>query len=178
MNEVRLQLDGLRGQVTALEGEREQVGHTIRQRLVGVRKGVPLARGEPKCAVDARPSAGAAYDARPRIASDRRFTHGLRVGDAVPCDFQLAVGADDVQHHRFSTIETQDVKAFKRDHLAHDGRQARHQFRQRRRLRRKARHEAGGEDVGIVTTQDLNEEVERFKRASGRIAAPKSGNYV
>jgi ATP-dependent 26S proteasome regulatory subunit len=45
-------------------------------------------------------------------------------------------------------------------------------------LRRKARHEAGGEDVGIVTTQDLNEEVERFKRASGRITTPKSGNYV
>ena len=44
--------------------------------------------------------------------------------------------------------------------------------------RRKARHEAAGEEVGSVTTQDLNEEVERFKRASGRIAAPKSGNYV
>ena len=45
-------------------------------------------------------------------------------------------------------------------------------------LRRKARHEAAGEDVGSVTTQDLNEEVDRFKRASSRIALPKSGNYV
>jgi len=45
-------------------------------------------------------------------------------------------------------------------------------------LRRKARHEAAGENVGSVTTQDLNEEVDRFKRASSRIAAPKSGNYV
>jgi ATP-dependent 26S proteasome regulatory subunit len=45
-------------------------------------------------------------------------------------------------------------------------------------LRRKARHEAGGESVGPVTTQDLCDEVDRYRKASSRIALPKTGNYV
>lgn len=45
-------------------------------------------------------------------------------------------------------------------------------------LRRKARHEAAGEDVTPVTTQDLKDEVERSKRASSRLVIPKPGTYV
>jgi ATP-dependent 26S proteasome regulatory subunit len=45
-------------------------------------------------------------------------------------------------------------------------------------LRRKARCEAAGEAVTPVTTRDMTDEVERFKRTSSRIAAPKPGTYV
>jgi ATP-dependent 26S proteasome regulatory subunit len=45
-------------------------------------------------------------------------------------------------------------------------------------LRRKARHDAAGETVTPVSPQDLIDEVERFKNASIRLAAPKPGTYV
>jgi ATP-dependent 26S proteasome regulatory subunit len=45
-------------------------------------------------------------------------------------------------------------------------------------LRRKARCEAAGETVSLVTTQDLFDEVDRFRQANDRIAVPHAGNYV
>jgi transitional endoplasmic reticulum ATPase len=45
-------------------------------------------------------------------------------------------------------------------------------------LRRKARCEAAGEKVDPVTTQNLHEEVERFRQARDRIATSEGGNYV
>lgn len=45
-------------------------------------------------------------------------------------------------------------------------------------LRRKARHEAAGETVTPVTTRDLQDEVERFKRTNSRLVLPKPGTYV
>jgi ATP-dependent 26S proteasome regulatory subunit len=46
-------------------------------------------------------------------------------------------------------------------------------------LRRKARRESTGEEVGLVTAEDLMAEIERFKKAQGRIAKPDStGTYV
>jgi len=45
-------------------------------------------------------------------------------------------------------------------------------------LRRKARCEASGETAASVTTQDMFDEVDRFRQASNQIAAPRSGNYV
>jgi len=45
-------------------------------------------------------------------------------------------------------------------------------------LRRKARCEASGEAAGLVTTQDLIDEVDRFREANTRIAPTHSGNYV
>jgi ATP-dependent 26S proteasome regulatory subunit len=45
-------------------------------------------------------------------------------------------------------------------------------------LRRKARGEAAGERVGLVTTQNLEHEVERFRQASVRLAITEGGNYV
>jgi ATP-dependent 26S proteasome regulatory subunit len=46
-------------------------------------------------------------------------------------------------------------------------------------LRRKARHESTGENAGLVTTDDLVAEVERFKKAQGRISRPDgAGTYV
>jgi len=45
-------------------------------------------------------------------------------------------------------------------------------------LRRKARHEAAGEDVAPVSSQDLIDEVERFKNASSRLVVPEPGTYV
>ncbi len=44
-------------------------------------------------------------------------------------------------------------------------------------LRRKARCEAAGDGVTPVTTADFHEEVERFQKASSRLATP-TGNYV
>jgi ATP-dependent 26S proteasome regulatory subunit len=46
-------------------------------------------------------------------------------------------------------------------------------------LRRKARRESTGEEAGLVTTEDLVAEVDRFKKAQGRIARPGgTGAYV
>ena len=45
-------------------------------------------------------------------------------------------------------------------------------------LRRKARREASGEAATNVTTQDLLDEVDRFRQANNQIAIPRSGNYV
>jgi len=45
-------------------------------------------------------------------------------------------------------------------------------------LRRKARCEASGETTAHVTTQDMFDEVDRFRQASNQIAAPHPGNYV
>jgi hypothetical protein len=45
-------------------------------------------------------------------------------------------------------------------------------------LRRKARCEAAGEIVTPVTTQDLEEEVDRFRQASVRLAITEGGTYV
>jgi hypothetical protein len=45
-------------------------------------------------------------------------------------------------------------------------------------LRRKARCEAAGESVDLITTQDLLNEVQRFKQAHQRLTTPGAGNYV
>jgi ATP-dependent 26S proteasome regulatory subunit len=45
-------------------------------------------------------------------------------------------------------------------------------------LRRKARKEAAGEEPELVTTQDLLDEVDRYRRANTQIVVPQSGNYV
>jgi SpoVK/Ycf46/Vps4 family AAA+-type ATPase len=45
-------------------------------------------------------------------------------------------------------------------------------------LRRKARHEACGETSTRVTTQDLLDEVARFRQASRHLIIPEAGNYV
>ena len=45
-------------------------------------------------------------------------------------------------------------------------------------LRRKARYEAAGESVTPVTTQDLADEVERYRKASSRLVLTRSGTYV
>jgi hypothetical protein len=45
-------------------------------------------------------------------------------------------------------------------------------------LRRKARMEAAGEITTPVTTEDLENEVDRFRQASVRLAITEGGNYV
>jgi ATP-dependent 26S proteasome regulatory subunit len=45
-------------------------------------------------------------------------------------------------------------------------------------LRRKARCEASGETANNVTTQNMLDEVDRFRQANKQIAVPQSGNYV
>jgi len=45
-------------------------------------------------------------------------------------------------------------------------------------LRRKARCEAGGDDVTPVTTADVQEEVDRFRQALKHIHVPEGGNYL
>ena len=44
-------------------------------------------------------------------------------------------------------------------------------------LRRKARHEAGGDDPSPVTSDEIIAEVQRFIRTSDRLSVP-SGNYL
>ncbi len=45
-------------------------------------------------------------------------------------------------------------------------------------LRRKARSQAAGEEPSLVTTKDLLEEVDRYRRANTQILSPQAGNYV
>jgi ATP-dependent 26S proteasome regulatory subunit len=45
-------------------------------------------------------------------------------------------------------------------------------------LRRKARCEASGETTSQVNTQDMLDEVDRFRQTNNQIALPRSGNYV
>ena len=45
-------------------------------------------------------------------------------------------------------------------------------------LRRKARHEACGETSTSVTTQDLLDEVARYRQVSRHLVLPEAGNYV
>jgi len=45
-------------------------------------------------------------------------------------------------------------------------------------LRRKARCEASGETTANVTTQDLFDEVDRFRQTNNQLTMPRSGNYV
>ena len=45
-------------------------------------------------------------------------------------------------------------------------------------LRRKARCEASGETTNNVTTQNMLDEIDRFRQANKQIAMPHSGNYV
>jgi hypothetical protein len=45
-------------------------------------------------------------------------------------------------------------------------------------LRRKARCEASGETTTNVTTQDMLDEVDRFRQANNQITTPHAGNYV
>jgi ATP-dependent 26S proteasome regulatory subunit len=45
-------------------------------------------------------------------------------------------------------------------------------------LRRKARREASGETTTSVTTQDMLDEVDRFRQANNQIATSHPGNYV
>ena len=45
-------------------------------------------------------------------------------------------------------------------------------------LRRKARCEASGESTSNVTTQNMFDEVDRFRQANNQIAMPHSGTYV
>jgi ATP-dependent 26S proteasome regulatory subunit len=45
-------------------------------------------------------------------------------------------------------------------------------------LRRKASCDAGGDEVPLVSTRDLSDEVERFRRASRRLRVAGAGTYV
>jgi hypothetical protein len=45
-------------------------------------------------------------------------------------------------------------------------------------LRRKARHEACGEPSTNVITQDLLDEVARYRQVSRHLLVPEAGNYV
>jgi SpoVK/Ycf46/Vps4 family AAA+-type ATPase len=45
-------------------------------------------------------------------------------------------------------------------------------------LRRKARCEAAGESTSLVTTQNLQDEVDRFRQAIVRLSTTEGGNYV
>jgi len=45
-------------------------------------------------------------------------------------------------------------------------------------LRRKARSQAAGEQPTLVTTKDLLDEVDRYRRANTQILSPQAGNYV
>jgi ATP-dependent 26S proteasome regulatory subunit len=75
-------------------------------------------------------------------------------------------------HPLFETIEWRAVVGQHRDPSIGDWIRILHA------VLRKARCEAAGEPAGPVTTRELQEEVERFKQASRRLAIPEAGHYV
>ena len=116
--------------------QRQDIGDPIHQDLVGGGEGVGLTRREPQRAVNAGAAADGADDARARIGVDRAGVAGGRIGNTMPGDFHLAIGAGNVQHHRFDPIEPEDVQPLERNRLADERGQARHELVERGGFRR------------------------------------------
>lgn len=94
-------------------------------------------------------------------------------GDVVAAlEIHAAAAEKRAGHPLFDAIEWEKVVGIHRDPSTGDWIRVMHAA-----LRRKARCEAAGEEVKPVTTGDLQNEADRFVRASDRLSVP-SGNYV
>jgi ATP-dependent 26S proteasome regulatory subunit len=116
---------------------------------------------------------------RQAFASPGRFERVVEVNPLFPSDIIEALRIHVVKAEKlagrplFEDVDWEEVTAGFQHPAAGDWVHILHSV-----LRRKARLEAGGETVGPVSTQDLCDEVDRYRKASSRIALPKAGNYV
>jgi ATP-dependent 26S proteasome regulatory subunit len=116
---------------------------------------------------------------RHAFAQPGRFERVVEVNPIYPNDIieALRIHADESEkragHALFDAVDWQAVVRKHRDSATGDWIRIMHAV-----LRRKARCEAAGENVSLVTTQDLEHEVDRFRQASVRLAITEGGNYV
>jgi SpoVK/Ycf46/Vps4 family AAA+-type ATPase len=116
---------------------------------------------------------------RQAFAQPGRFERVVEVNPIYPDDIieALRIHSEDSEKRAgralFDTVDWQAVVRKHRDPATGDWIRIMHAV-----LRRKARCEAAGEAVTPVTTQDLQDEVDRFRQASVRIAITEGGNYV
>jgi len=116
---------------------------------------------------------------RQAFSQPGRFERVVEVNPIYPGDIieALRIHAEDAEkraaHALFEGIDWQAVVSKYRDSATGDWIRILHAV-----LRRKARCEAAGESVTLVTTTDLQHEVDRFRQASVRLAFTEGGNYV
>jgi ATP-dependent 26S proteasome regulatory subunit len=116
---------------------------------------------------------------RQAFAQPGRFERVVEVNPIYPDDIvaALRIHAEDSEkragHPLFDSVDWEAVVRKHRAPSTGDWIRLMHAV-----LRRKARCEAAGETVSLVTTADLQEEVDRFHQASVRLAVTEGGNYV
>jgi ATP-dependent 26S proteasome regulatory subunit len=116
---------------------------------------------------------------RHAFAQPGRFERVVEVNPIYPNDIveALRIHSEESEkragHALFDAVDWQAVVRKHRDSATGDWIRIMHAV-----LRRKARCEAGGENVSLVTTEDLEHEVDRFRQASVRLANTEGGNYV
>ena len=108
-----------------------------------------------------------------------RFERVVEVTPAYPEDIvealeiHSAASAKRAGHTLFDSIDWKSVVERYREPSTGDWIRIMHAV-----LRRKARCEASGESTSNVTTQNMFDEVDRFRQANNQIATPHSGTYV
>ncbi len=116
---------------------------------------------------------------RQAFADPRRFERVVEVTPVFPDDVvaALAIHAADAEKRAgralFAAVDWRAVVAQHRDPPTGDWIRILHGV-----LRRKARHEACGEAATNVGTQDLLDEVTRYRQVTRHLVLPEAGNYV
>jgi ATP-dependent 26S proteasome regulatory subunit len=116
---------------------------------------------------------------RQAFADPRRFERVVEVTPQYPDDVvaALTIHAADAEKRAgrklFEAVDWRAVVAQHRDPPTGDWIRILHGV-----LRRKARHEACGDTATNVTTQDLLDEVARYRQVSRHLVLPEAGNYV
>lgn len=116
---------------------------------------------------------------RQAFADPRRFERVVEVTPIYPDDIVAALTIHAAEAEKragrplFAGIDWREVVAQHRDPPTGDWIRILHGV-----LRRKARHEACGETSTRVTTQDLLDEVARYRQVSRHLILPEAGNYV
>ena len=116
---------------------------------------------------------------RQAFADPRRFERVVEVNPIYPDDVveALTIHAAEAEKRAgrmlFAAVDWRAVVAQHRDPPTGDWIRILHGT-----LRRKARHEACGDPATNVTTQDLLDEVARYRQVSRHLLLPEAGNYV
>ncbi len=116
---------------------------------------------------------------RHAFAMPNRFERVVEVTPVFPDDIveAMVIHASRAEkragHPLFETIDWREVVSQERDPSTGDWIRIMHAV-----LRRRARCEAGGDSVGAVSTQELVEEVRRYRQTTDRLRMPAPGNYV
>ena len=116
---------------------------------------------------------------RHAFAMPNRFERVVEVTPVFPDDIveAMVIHASRAEkragHPLFETIDWREVVSQERDPSTGDWIRIMHAV-----WRRRARCEAGGDSIGAVSTQELVEEVRRYRQATDRLRMPTPGNYV